>query len=135
MRLVPDNVEQGFVTIDREGKLASERSRIIDLWFGAPEAGSTIFDLLDRRTPDFASRSPHAWIEVVDGIMPLEVTLEQMPHALVSQGAQLHVSYLPVGGTVSPERFLVVIADVTAAVARQRAERERSEMVRARPSR
>ena len=34
MRLVLNNVKQGFVTVSRTGELAQERSSIVDKWFG-----------------------------------------------------------------------------------------------------
>ena len=43
MRLLLDNVQQGFLTIDRSGRLAGEHSAIVDGWFGAPEASPDTF--------------------------------------------------------------------------------------------
>src|SRR5262249_38977790 len=34
MRLVLDNVDQGFVTLGLDGQMASERSAVVDAWFG-----------------------------------------------------------------------------------------------------
>src|SRR5258708_30671311 len=59
--------------------------------------------------------------------MPVELTLDQMPHRLASGGAEFRVDYRPIG-TVEPcERYLVVLTDVTTDVERERAEAERRE--------
>ena len=44
MRLVLDNVDQGFVTLSMDGVMASERSAVVDRWFGtgpAEHSGTT----------------------------------------------------------------------------------------------
>jgi hypothetical protein len=54
MRLVLDNVVQGFITIDLDGVMASERSAILDRWFGAPGQQATFGGLLATYDPDLA---------------------------------------------------------------------------------
>ena len=48
MRLVLDNVGQGFVTLDVTGAMSQERSRVIDEWFGAVDRGTKLWDYLAR---------------------------------------------------------------------------------------
>jgi uncharacterized membrane protein affecting hemolysin expression len=120
-RRVLDNVSQGLVTIGADGAMAAERSAAFDRWFGAPGAGSSWFDCLARLAPEFAAATAMYWTEVTDAVMPLEVTLAQMPRALAAGGAHYDVAYRAVG----PEpvaRYLVVVTDVTAEVARRRLE-------------
>ncbi len=131
LRLVLDNVVQGFLTIDREGVASAERSRIFDEWFPMPTGSErTLFDLFESRSSGFAEWSRSAWGEVTAGVMPLELTLEQMPRDLVVNDEQYWVSYLPIGEGESPARFLVVVTDVTMDVRRQRAERDGREALR-----
>jgi hypothetical protein len=129
MRLVLDNVTQGFVTIDRGGVLSVERSAILDRWFGEAQPGQTLFDLFTRGDKDFAARSRSGWGEVVAAIMPLFLMLEQMPSDLVIGDTHYRVTYLPIGEGEEPERFLVVVTDVTDEVKRRSAECERREAV------
>jgi hypothetical protein len=42
MRLVLDNVAQGFITIASDGVMAAERSAVVDRWFGTPSPGITL---------------------------------------------------------------------------------------------
>jgi two-component system chemotaxis sensor kinase CheA len=59
--------------------------------------------------------------------MPLALTLEQMPNRLLAGGRQHSVSYVPIGEGDSPERFLVVVTDITAEARRAHAERDSRE--------
>jgi two-component system chemotaxis sensor kinase CheA len=125
MRLVLDNVAEGFGTIDRDGKLSPERSRPFDRWFGSPARDETLFDVLERRCPDFAETSRTNWSQVTDGFLPAELAVEQMPAELALDDRQLRFAYVPIGD--GAERHLVVVTDVTAQVNEERAERERRE--------
>ena len=127
MRRVLDNVVQGLVTIDREAIPSNERSRILDTWFGSPRPGETIFDVFERACPEFAEASRVSWDEVVGGVMPLSLTLAQMPGILSFDGTHHRVTYQSIGDGEKPNRFLVVVTDRTADVARENADRDRSE--------
>jgi two-component system chemotaxis sensor kinase CheA len=127
MRLVLDNVSQGFVSIDRSG-VPGERSRVLDQWLGSSATGETLFDWLDHKAPEFAAQSRLAWDEVGAGILPLALTLDQMPRELALGATQCRIAYLPIGEGETPERFLVVVTDITADVERERAERDRREV-------
>jgi two-component system chemotaxis sensor kinase CheA len=127
MRLVLDNVSQGFVTLDRKGVASIERSGVVDRWFRPTGNEETLFDLFARGEMDFAGRSRLGWNEVTTAIMPLALTLEQMPSDLVIDDRHYRVAYLPIGEGEEPERFLVVVTDMTDEVKRCSAERERRE--------
>ncbi len=130
MRLVLDHVDQGLVTIDRDGIPSDERSRILETWFGLPGPKETIFDWIGRSLQTFVEVSALGWDEVKAGVLPLELTLEQMPRQLLLGAAQYRIEYMPIGQSESPERFLVVVTDVTAELHNEHAERERREAAR-----
>jgi two-component system, chemotaxis family, sensor kinase CheA len=128
MRLVLDHVDQGLATMDRRGVLSVERSQTFDRLFPSTAGGAeTIFDLFGAASTAFAERSRAAWGEVTAALMPLALTLEQMPHRLIAGGRQQCISYMPIGEGDSPERFLVVVTDVTAETRRALAERDSRE--------
>jgi two-component system chemotaxis sensor kinase CheA len=129
MRLVLDHVGQGLLTLDRRGVPSTERSSAFDRWFPSTQAGETAFDLFGQASPSFAERSRAGWEEVVSGVMPLALTLEQMPGRLVAGDRQLKVAYVPIGEDGSPARFLLVVTDETAEVSRVLAEQEGKETV------
>ncbi|MDP9149927.1 MAG: Hpt domain-containing protein [Myxococcota bacterium] len=125
LRRVLDNVAQGFVTIDRAGTPSAERSRVFDEWFPpSPAPGVTLFDVFEQASPPFGQWSRAAWDEVTAGVMPLALTLEQMPRDLVLGDEQYRVAYVPIGEGETPESFLVVVTNVTMEQRRLRAERD-----------
>jgi two-component system chemotaxis sensor kinase CheA len=129
MRLVLDNVSQGFVTIDREGVISAEKSAIVTTWFGQAEPGDTLMSYLGRTSPDFAARFGMAWAEVVEGVMPLELTLDQLPRTLRLDGRHLTVQVRSIGDCDPIERALVVISDATADVERARLEADQRDVM------
>ena len=126
-RLVLDNVEQGFVTITRDGAMDSGRSAAFDAWFGDAERSASLFDVLESGAPAFAANSRAAWEQVADGFLPVEIALEQMPRAFEIGHRSFEVRYRAIGDAETPERFLVVVDDVTAARARDVAQTESRE--------
>ena len=128
MRLVLDNVTQGFVTIDLTGQMASESSKILARWFGTPEPGMTLSRYLERVAPKFADQFGFHLTQVADGFLPTDVALEQLPKRFDVGGRTFDVLYTPVGDSEQPDNLLVIFNDVTSQLARERAEREQNEL-------
>jgi HPt (histidine-containing phosphotransfer) domain-containing protein len=129
MRLVLDNVDQGFLTIDLDGVLTSERSAIVDRWFGAPEPGARLAGHIGRHAPEFAT-----WLElglesVRDGFLPPELCFAQLPRRFTAGASTYDVAYSPIQSGDAVERILVIVSDVTEHITRERAEREQREIV------
>lgn len=131
MRLVLDNVVQGFMTIDRDGVVSSEHSAIVEKWIGVPATGMTLVDFLAQRSPQFAARVRSAWAEVIEDVMPLELTLLQMPSLLTLDERHLRFEYKPIMQGDRLEKALVVISDITAEFQRARSEAERRQSMSA----
>lgn len=127
MRLVLDNVGQGFLTLDPEARVSRERSAAVDAWFGPLPEGATLFDLLAAQSPVAASMARVAWGELREAVLPLEVNLAQLPASVEVAGRHVRIDYQPIGVADPPERLLVVLTDETAERARARAERDRGE--------
>ncbi|MEO8554727.1 MAG: hypothetical protein ABI678_32340, partial [Kofleriaceae bacterium] len=129
MRLVLDNVAQGFLTIDAKGVLAAERSAVVERWFGAIAPETTFGAVVRGFDPTFA-----AWFELGlealhDGILPQELCLDQMPRRFVAGSRTLDVSYSPILAGETIVKMLVIVSDVTAEIERERTEREQREIV------
>jgi two-component system, chemotaxis family, sensor kinase CheA len=129
MRMLLDNVQQGFLRIDRAGQIAAERSAQLDRWFGVPSAGASWFDYLGTIAPAFETASRIGWTEVVEAVMPLEVTLDQMPRRLSIGDSHYNVEYRPIGASEPHAHFLVIVTDVTAQLRSERASEERREVM------
>jgi two-component system, chemotaxis family, sensor kinase CheA len=129
MRMVLDNVQQGFLTIDREGRLATQRSAAVDRWFGTPSADVTWFDYLHALAPAFEQSSRVAWEQVIADVMPLEVTLDQMPRQLTVGAATFGVEYRPIGLVEPRAMFQVCVTDITDRIRSECAGEDRREVM------
>jgi len=131
MRLVLDNVDQGFVTVSLAGTMSAERSRILDTWLGPPPASGSVFDYVSAVDDVVAAQLQLGWDELSAGVMPLEVTLHQLPRRLELPDRHLRLAYQPIGGGDIPELMMIVISDMTAEIERERSELHRRELVAA----
>jgi two-component system chemotaxis sensor kinase CheA len=130
MRLVLDNVDQGFVTLSMDGVMASERSAVVDRWFGTGP-GTTFWHYLFATSPDFALGFELGWDQLVADILPYEVALEQLPSRLNANGSSFSLRYIPLVKDERLEGVLVVVADITDRLQREREEAELTEMMEA----
>lgn len=128
LRLVLDNVEQGFVTIDREAHVVGERSRVVDVWLGAPDSAS-LWDRLEGASVGCGRSFQMAWSQVADGLLPAAVCLDQMPQQLTVGDRHLRFEYKPIGADESFEKLVVVVSDATAVVERARAQQEERDIL------
>ncbi len=123
IRMVLDNVGQGFITLDGDGILSSERSRVVDEWFGTFEGGTTFWDFLAGRVEgEVASWFQSGWAQLQEGIFPLELMLDQLPKLARRNGRIYELAYRPILRNESLSKLIVVIDDITARVEREKAE-------------
>ncbi len=127
MRLLLDHLQEGILTIDRQGRIVGERSAALSAWFTMDGDAASWLDVLSSLSPPFAERTRLAFTEVIEDVMPIELTLEQMPHRLRRGDAHLHVEYRPIGERAPHDQFLVIVSDVTAEVAQREAEQSNRE--------
>jgi len=129
MRLVLDNVDQGLLTIDREGVMSAERSAVVSKWFGPPNDGERFYECLRRVNPNAADSFEVQWEELLEGFLPRALLLHQLPKRLTQGEKSYDLSYIPI--TESGDRLvklLIVISDVTSRLAAERAEAEQREV-------
>jgi HPt (histidine-containing phosphotransfer) domain-containing protein/GAF domain-containing protein len=128
MRLVLDTVDQGLLTIDRAMQVVGETSATALAWFGGLGAGDAFPDLLARLSPQVARNFATGWDQVLDGWLPIECALDQLPHQVTSNGRTLALQLSPIGDEEHWTRMLVIVSDMTAALQRERAEERRREL-------
>jgi two-component system, chemotaxis family, sensor kinase CheA len=128
MRLVLDNVAQGLLTLDREGRPSKERSRRVEEWLGELPPGATWGGVLGRIAPGHEANFEVNFEILLDDFMPREVSAENLAARIEVGDRILDLSYqVLTDGQDEISGTLVVITDVTEAVARARAEREQKE--------
>jgi two-component system chemotaxis sensor kinase CheA len=121
MRLILDNAGEGFLTVLADGALSEERSRMVDRWFGAPEAGAGFVDWFTRIAGPAGEWMQLGWESLEAGFLPLEVAVAQLPRRFENGGRHFALEYRPIGEGDRLSAMLVVVRDITAEVERQRA--------------
>lgn len=132
MRLVLDNVSQGFITVGLDGAMEAERSAIVDTWFEGADAGVKLQALFAAGGDDRASQ----WFElgldqIADAFMPVECLIGQLPEQVSLGSRTLHADYIPImeGETEDVAKLLVVLSDITEKLEREKAEAEQREVM------
>jgi two-component system chemotaxis sensor kinase CheA len=129
MRLVMDNVNQGFLTVSIAGKLAKERSAIVDRWFGSYEGDTLFSDYIAKSDPFYAVSFKMGYEALIEDILPRELCIEQLPARLRREGREYRCSYFPILKGEQLGGLLIVINDVTAELLHARQESERKEIL------
>jgi signal transduction histidine kinase len=129
MRLVLDNVGQGFVTIGLDGVMAPERSAIVHRWLGGARDGETFADYLGRLDPRAADWLRMGVEEIASDVMPIDVLLDQLPKRSRIGERTLKLDYTPITKNGRVERLLVVMTDISVELQRERMERQQREML------
>jgi two-component system chemotaxis sensor kinase CheA len=128
MRLVLDHVDQGLVTLDARGVVGGERSRIADTWFGVPTEGMHAWEWLGGGSVERREAFEVSWDQVVEGVMPLDLCIDQLPAAWEAGERTFGLTYKPLLDGEALDRMLVVISNQTAQRERERVEREQIEL-------
>ena len=129
LRLVLDTINEGLLTVDREGFLAQERSAVIDRWFG-PYSGPTLFvDYLRQLDENFAALFKLSLEALLEDLLPFEVNLEQFPARLRHKEQEFRFSYLPIFDDKRLAGLLVTVNDITAELALAQHEAEQRELL------
>jgi len=128
LRLVLDNVEEGFITVSREGVMSDERSLILDSWFGAPRSNTlgAYLQQMDGRTAKWFALG---WESMLEGELPLELCLDQLPRRFDHSGRFFELRYRPIMEGAEINQLLIIVSDITPRVARERAEYAQREMM------
>jgi HPt (histidine-containing phosphotransfer) domain-containing protein len=129
MRRVLDNVVQGLLTVDLAGKLASERSAVVDKWFGRLEPGAAFFECMASIDKRFSEMFWMTFDILVSGALPEDVAIGQMPTQLRQRDRQYQCSYEAIHSGDKLSGVLIVIDDITDSVKRARDEAEQRELL------
>jgi two-component system chemotaxis sensor kinase CheA len=130
MRRVLDNASQGFLTIDREGRMSAERSAVLATWFGSATEDQKLSEYLDAKVPGFAAELELGWSAVIEDVMPLELTIDQLPKRFSAIERHFRVDWTPIIREGLIEQALVMISDVTSEYERERLEAEQRDVLK-----
>ncbi|HEY3500661.1 MAG TPA: ATP-binding protein [Polyangiaceae bacterium] len=132
LRVILDNAGQGFLSLDAEARVTGERSAIIDSWLSGVHGGVPFWELLRPLDARLAAVFEAGWMQVMDDGLPLELCLEQLPKRLVTATNHLSLEYRAVRASdAKVAKFVVIISDVSAELARQEAEVRQRDLLEA----
>jgi hypothetical protein len=94
---------------------------MVDHWLGKPEPGTTFQDYLAPHDSELSSRLRLGLEEIRADVMPLELTLEQLPHRMEKDGRHLQITYQPIFEGAVVTRLLVVLSDIRGEIDARRA--------------
>ena len=129
MRVVLDTVEQGLVTLDMNGQLGEERSAAFLRWFPEPETSTGFESTLVPHDRRLQLQFRLSWEAVVEDMLPLELTLDQMPKRMEVKDRQFALDYRPIFQEGKLQSVLLIITDISAELARIRHEAEQREFL------
>jgi HPt (histidine-containing phosphotransfer) domain-containing protein/HAMP domain-containing protein len=131
LRRVLDNVQQGFLVLDRSGRLVGERSAMVDRWLDGADLGVPFASILLRVDPIVGETFELGWESLIEGVMPMDLCLSQLPSKYKKDGQHYRIEYRPVGDEENFEAMMVVISDVTSQIVRAQAEAQQRELMSA----
>ncbi len=130
MRTLLNAVHEGFFTIDSSGLISNERSAIIERWLGPIQLNQSFEEYIAPHDAKFAEWFGFALNEVFNSILPIELTLDQLPHRFVAKGKTFECRYsLHETDQTSDNSVAVTIQDITVDVQREEIEKENREMM------
>lgn len=113
LRSIFDGTGDGLFAIDLSGRIVGEVSKAAHTWFGpVPDSNSAAEYLYGhdaRRRAMFESGVE----QLADGMLPLELLLQQMPPMLDTNGKTYSIAYRPMEEDGALTKILVVLGDVT----------------------
>jgi len=121
LKLIMDNVAQGFLTVRQDGTLLPEHSAILETWFGAWRDGQHFWTYLGGAVPEAREGIESLWTNVTENVLPVEVSLAQLPARITTGGKIFDIAYQPILKGENLTHVLIVISDVTARVEQENA--------------
>lgn len=130
-RMVLDSVDQALIMVDRTGHVVGECSAAAETWFGAPPQSRSLWSWLRPIDPPAVAMMELCFEGLVEDVLPMAVSLEQIPRRLQGNGRYWEVSVQPLLHAGRLDRALIVMTDVTAAEEARREQRGQLEIIAA----
>jgi two-component system chemotaxis sensor kinase CheA len=130
MRVVFDNVAQGLATARLDGRLSPERSAAFDRWFGAPGPAVQFGEHIAGADKRMSATFGLAFDQLIEDLIPMEVSLEMMPKRLQREGNHYSLEYAPIMRDEKLDGLLLMVTDITSRVHAEQSEAEQREQVK-----
>jgi two-component system chemotaxis sensor kinase CheA len=130
MRLVLNTVDQGLVSLQRDGSMSNERSRSFDTFFGPPAPGTAYHEHLSGGDAELAMSLRLDWEQITEGFLPLELVLHQAKNRIERDGMHYGLSYKPTLQGEEVTGALLMVSNVTNEIAARKAEAVQREQIK-----
>ncbi|MDM4015022.1 ATP-binding protein [Roseiconus lacunae] len=124
-----DSVEEGFFTIDKNLTISDERSGAVKRMLTDPGPEETLPDFIRRYDTTVGDWTEFALQEVFEEVMPIEVTLDQVPQRFEHDERTFSIRYTPIRDLSGELKLAVVFRDITTAVHQEQLEVIQREMM------
>ncbi len=129
LKLIMDNVEQGFLSVTRKGILLPEHSTILLSWFGPWQPGKHLWDYLQTMAPKYGETVQWLWENVTSDVLPIDMALEQIPTTIESGGKTFRFVFKPIFDGETLLNVLIVVSDISAEIEQEKSKGEQRELV------
>jgi HPt (histidine-containing phosphotransfer) domain-containing protein len=127
MGLVLDGVGDALVTLALDGTLDGPPQARSQAWFGEAEGGAQLASYLAPGDEKLATSLALGLEQVRDDILPIELTIEQLPHRFERADRSYTINYRVIDRGTAPRLLLAIVQDVSAEIEREHAQAERAE--------
>jgi two-component sensor histidine kinase/HPt (histidine-containing phosphotransfer) domain-containing protein len=128
LRVTLDSTGDGMMVVDFDGTLYGETSATTTRWFGPVGTDERAWDYVFGANTKAAEMLRLGLEEIGRDFLPFEVLANDMPARCERNGAIFDVAYRPVYERGRLARVLLVVRDVTAAIAAEQAESKAREI-------
>ena len=130
MALILNNAEEGFLTVNLDGTMDSERSAIVETWFAHSNAQTKFWEYIASHSKSQSSIFRIGWDQLIEGVFPFDMCADQMPKTIVRDGKHLAIKFKAVNAANgSLHKVLVMITDITELVEAGKRELQQRELV------
>ena len=129
LKLIMDNVGQGFMSVKHNGELLPEHSTVLETWFGPWRAGVPFWRYFGGVSPKLENWFELMWDNVRSDMLPVEIALEQLPNRVELAGKTFEFQYKPIFRGSHLLHILLVVSDISVVVERERATIEQRELM------
>lgn len=128
LQRILDNTGDGILSVDLDGNLLPERSRVVQDFFGPAEAEMKFWDYLSGEDDLLRMSLQLAFDQVASQILPFEVAIDQAPSRINFFGRTFHLDYRDVVEHDELVKVLILIRDITSQLEAERVESEVKEL-------
>ena len=129
MKLILDNTFQGFITVDLQGNVSAERSKIVDEIFGR-KSDELFWEWFEGEEEGIGKDIKMGFENLLDQFNPELLTLQQLPKIMKKDGHVYTLEYQPIRERGNIKVILVIITNITAEIAQKESEKNKQELLR-----